>query len=297
MRKAVFLCICLIALLAGVAVVVTFSFAASRAKIQANGVELTSQDGIIWNNTDCNVTIAQNTYSGLQNISARTILEYADAASQFDVQFPNGLNQKLMPRIIIEYADYASYMAFPLQQYPGPMPFPHDVAVTDVSSLGKTVVGQNYTCSMNVNVSNECDFNETFCVEVYANATMMGTQDVYDLLNGTFTTTTLTWNSTGFAYGNYTLSAWARFPGETNTVDNNYTDGTPIHVGVPGDVSSKVNGTYDGIVNMRDIAYMVALFNTKPGSPSWNPNADVNDDGVCNMRDIAIALYYFNQHE
>lgn len=48
---------------------------------------------------------------------------------------------------------------------------------------------------------------------------------------------------------------------------------------------------------MKDIAYMVSLLNTKPESPNWNPNADVNNDGVVNMKDIAIAIAYFNQYE
>jgi hypothetical protein len=49
-------------------------------------------------------------------------------------------------------------------------------------------------------------------------------------------------------------------------------------MGVPGDVSSVTPDVYDGTVNMRDIQYMILLFNTKPGSANWNPNADVNDD-------------------
>jgi hypothetical protein len=48
---------------------------------------------------------------------------------------------------------------------------------------------------------------------------------------------------------------------------------------------------------MKDIAYMVALFNTKPSSPNWNPNADINNDGVVNMKDIAIGILNFNKKE
>jgi outer membrane protein assembly factor BamB len=109
---------------------------------------------------------------------------------------------------------------------------------------------------------------------------------------------TFTWNTTGFAYGNYTISAYAwPVPGETDTADNNCTCSVPVHVGVPGDVSGTTPGVYDGIVNMKDIAYLVSLFQTKPSKPPWYPNADVNNDGVVDMKDIAIAVYYFNQHE
>ncbi len=68
-------------------------------------------------------------------------------------------------------------------------------------------------------------------------------------------------------------------------------------MGVPGDVSSVNQGVYDTTVNMRDIAYMITLFNTRPSSPIWNPNVDVNNDAVVNMRDIAIAIFNFNRHE
>jgi len=85
--------------------------------------------------------------------------------------------------------------------------------------------------------------------------------------------------------------------GEIDTEDNNCTSNTPVHVGIPGDISSSTPGAYDGVTIMKDIAYMVAVFNTRPDSFNWNPNADVNNDGVCNMRDIAIAVAYFNQHE
>jgi len=60
---------------------------------------------------------------------------------------------------------------------------------------------------------------------------------------------------------------------------------------LPCDVNS------DGTVNMKDIAYLVSLFNTRPSSPNWTPNADVNNDGVCNMKDIALAVYWFNEKD
>jgi hypothetical protein len=68
-------------------------------------------------------------------------------------------------------------------------------------------------------------------------------------------------------------------------------------VGVPGDVSSSTQGVYDMKCDMKDIAYLVILFNTKPTSPNWNPNADVDNNGVVSMKDIAIAILNFNKHE
>jgi len=66
---------------------------------------------------------------------------------------------------------------------------------------------------------------------------------------------------------------------------------------VPGDVSGSTQGVYDKKCDMKDVAYLVMLFNTKPASPNWNPNADVDNNAVVNMKDIAIAITNFNQHE
>jgi hypothetical protein len=104
------------------------------------------------------------------------------------------------------------------------------------------------------------------------------------------------WQTATYTKGNYTTRIVAdTVSGETDITDNNCT--WMIHVGVPGDVSGSTQGVYDGIVNMRDIQYMILLFNAKPGSTNWNPNADVNNDLVVNMRDINIAIMNFNKHE
>jgi hypothetical protein len=172
----------------------------------------------------------------------------------------------------------------------------HDLAVTSVFPL-KTVVGKGYSIRVNVTVENIGVYPDTFNITAYANATAIATLINGTLAEGSSTTFILSWNTTGFAYGNNTIGGYVwPVQYETNTANNNYSDG-PVHVGVPGDVSSSTPGVYDKKCDMKDVAYLVTLFNTKPASPNWNPNADVNDDDVCNMKDIAIAIAYFNQHE
>lgn len=70
----------------------------------------------------------------------------------------------------------------------------------------------------------------------------------------------------------------------------------PNRPGPVGDVSGTIAGVPDGTVNMRDVAYLVSVFQTKPDSPKWNPAADFNGDNVVNMRDIAVAIQHFNEH-
>jgi hypothetical protein len=171
-----------------------------------------------------------------------------------------------------------------------------DVAVTLVKPL-KTIIGKGYTGNTSVTVENHGGFPATFNVTAYANATAFASANI-SLTIGSSDIITLTWNTSTFAYGNYTIKAIAdTVPGETDTADNTYISVIQVHVGVPGDVSGPIQGVYDNIVNMRDISYLIQFFNTNPGSPNWKPNADINNDGTVNMRDISITIQNFNKHE
>jgi hypothetical protein len=184
-----------------------------------------------------------------------------------------------------------------VDRYPLVQPFNvHDIGIGDYSML-KTVVGKGYSVSVEVKILNYGVSDETCVVTAYANESAASVQTA-KLIKSNCTILILTWNTSGFAYGNYSVCACVGpVQGETDISDNNCTCQNPVHVGVPGDVSSSKPGVYDGTVNMKDIAYMVALFNTKPGYATFNPNADVNDDSVCNMKDIAIAILNFNKRE
>jgi hypothetical protein len=174
---------------------------------------------------------------------------------------------------------------------------PRDVAVTNVMPA-KTIVGRGFTTNVTVAIANLGGVTETFSTSAFVNQSTLALLANTTLAGGDSQMWTLSWNTTGLAYGNCTMSAYAdTVPGETDTTNNNCTAIVAVHVGVPGDVSGSTPGVYDGIVNMRDIAYLVSLFTTKPSSPNWNPNADINDDGTVNMKDIAISIVFFNQHE
>jgi hypothetical protein len=165
----------------------------------------------------------------------------------------------------------------------------HDVAVRNVTS-SKTVVGQRYSLNVNVTVGNPGDYSETFNITLYANATAIGNIAVTNLPNATLTSIDFVWNTTGFAYNNYTISAYAwPVAGETNTANNNLTAGT-VYVGIPGDV----NG--DGTVNILDAIALGNAFLATPSSPNWNPNADINGDGIENVLDAIILGNHFLQH-
>ena len=157
---------------------------------------------------------------------------------------------------------------------------------------------------VNVTVMNEGDFAENFNVTVYANTTALGTQSVFDLSNGTSATLTFIWNTTGFDYGNYTISAYAwPVPGETDTTDNNFTGGSVV-VSMVGDLTGGSTNVWDfvpdGKVDGKDIAVAAKCFGSAPGAQPpeiWNPNCDVNDDGKVDGKDIAIVARHFGEKD
>jgi hypothetical protein len=164
----------------------------------------------------------------------------------------------------------------------------HDVAVTNVTS-SKTVIGRGYGDNITVAVQNEGNFTETFTVTVYANTTAVTSQNV-TLSSGNSASITLTWNTTGFVYGNYTISAYAPpVPGEMNTANNNYTDGLAV-VTIPGDL----NG--DLTVGLQDLVILANAYGSRPGNPNWNANADIDNSGIVRLSDLVIMAQHYGQH-
>jgi parallel beta-helix repeat protein len=172
---------------------------------------------------------------------------------------------------------------------------PPDIAVTNLAT-SKTVVGQGYAIMVNVTCENRGQKLESFNIIISANSSAIDSEPItLAIVNRTLV---LKWNTTSFAYGNYTLSAYAEpLPEETSVLDNTFTLTIAIHVGVPGDVSGSIPGVYDGITNMKDIQYLIIQFGTFPISANWNPNADINGDSRVDIRDIAISILNFNKHE
>jgi nitrous oxidase accessory protein NosD len=177
---------------------------------------------------------------------------------------------------------------YPLMK-PWTMKAGHSVAVISVMT-DTTVIGQGFNCNVTVNVADNGEYTETFSVTVYANTAVVGTQQVSNLNATCPLALTFTWNTTGLAKGNYTLSAYAMpVAGQTNIADNNLTGGM-VYVGIPGDI----NG--DGTVNILDAIALSNSFLATPGKPKWNPNADINKDNAVNILDAIILANHFLQH-
>ena len=164
----------------------------------------------------------------------------------------------------------------------------HDVAVIDVTTSKKTV-GQNYSVSVYVNLENQGEFTETFNVTVYANTTIIETREV-TLSSNNSITITLTWNTTGFAKGNYTISAYATpVPRETDTADNNFTNGWII-VTIPGDVAAPYFE-----VDIFDVTAICICYDQRIGDPLYQPDYDTDCNGIIDIYDLVTACINYGQ--
>jgi hypothetical protein len=129
---------------------------------------------------------------------------------------------------------------------------------------------------------------EAFNLTVYVGATVFATFTNVMLTSRNSVTMNCSWNTTGFAYGTYLVSAYGwPVEGETDTHDNTF-----AHDQVTVTIFGDFNG--DLKVDGKDVAIVAKAFNTKPGDLLWNPNADTNGDGKVDGRDLAIVAKYFN---
>jgi parallel beta-helix repeat protein len=168
-----------------------------------------------------------------------------------------------------------------------------NMAVKNIT-VSKTIVGQGYSITLNVTVENQGGYAETL-ITVYANTTATETQTV-TLTSGNSTTLTFTWDTTGFAKGNYTIWAYAwPVSNETDTADNTCTDGWVI-VAMVGDINGP-DGWPDGQCDMLyDIRSVAKIFGVARPDPRYNPNYDINGDGVIDMiNDIRTVAKHFGE--
>lgn len=167
-------------------------------------------------------------------------------------------------------------------------PYP-DVGVrTPVPS--RTALSQAYISSINVTVTAFTGVDpETFNLTAYANAIPIGSQNI-TMDESTVLNIDFTWNVSGLASGNYTISAYAEpVPNETNILNNNRTDGV-IAITIPGDV----NG--DFTVTLVDLVTLALVYGSVPTDTRWNPNADINGDNAVTLVDLVILAQHYGQH-
>ena len=170
----------------------------------------------------------------------------------------------------------------------------HDIAVVGIitSKTGcapKATVAAGYSVRINVTVENQGDYNETFNVTAYANATQIGTKTVSNLISGDQAVVTIKWNTVGFAYGNYLISAQAStVSNESDTSNNVLVDGVLL-VTIPGDV----DGNF--AVTILDVVKISSCYASKRGKTQFISNSDLDDNDVITILDVVICTSHYAQ--
>jgi len=163
------------------------------------------------------------------------------------------------------------------------------VGTTLIVGSACNVVGKGFPLHINLTIGNGEASTETFNTTVYANSTTIGTQLV-TLASGNFATVPFFWNTTGFAYGNYTLTASETPVSDETKTGTDDAFGGWVLVTIPGDL----NGGFT--VGLLDLVILARAYGSKPGAPNWNPNADIEGSGVVGLADLVILAQHYGQH-
>jgi hypothetical protein len=122
-------------------------------------------------------------------------------------------------------------------------------------------VASGTTINVKVTVKNEGNTYENFTVSLYYDNHLIGSEAITDMIPGSTLDLTFSWDTTGIAYGTYTLKAEASIvPGETDTDDNTFIDGS-VRIGPEATIKVEptlfqaqlFNKTFDVNVTIGDL--------------------------------------------
>jgi hypothetical protein len=157
----------------------------------------------------------------------------------------------------------------------------HDVAVTYVTALPTTVLPGDIV-NINVTIKNQGNYEEVLNVTVYANSQVIGVQSV-SLGNGSSTTITFAWSTTGFGKGDYTVLALASVvSGEVNTANNSKEADNIVTILNPGhDVAVIGVASFKTVVGQRySTNITVSVKNYGIFSETFNTTTYVNATAI-----------------
>jgi len=163
-----------------------------------------------------------------------------------------------------------------------------DGTASGFTYISKTTVYEGEIVTVRPKVLNQGKKTESLEVKLYDNTTLIDTFIFTSLAPGIGKSHTFTWNTTGYARGDYEIRAvTTRLPGETDTADN--TVRVIVRVKLLGDIDD------NGVVDALDLHALSKAFDSQeayrstPRSANWNPDADLDGDNFI-VEDELIAL-------
>ena len=141
------------------------------------------------------------------------------------------------------------------------VPLVHDIAVVSATVPGTATVGS--VVSINTTVANYGSASEVFEIRAYANSSLVAKLPPIGLAASAVYAGRLTWNTTGFLPGTYTvLVAVPPVQGQLNLLDNNREAGRIILTQTPGSAPSPSPAAAAGIQGFaywRQLAILAAI--------------------------------------
>lgn len=156
----------------------------------------------------------------------------------------------------------------------------HVVQVTSLMS-DKTICGRGSPLLLNVSLFNLSNTTAGCYVTVFANDTVIVNQTEFSVPDHGFAMFTSPWNISSFAFGNYTLTAFAEpVPGPICN------DSVPAVNWVVVTILGDVNADFE--VDVFDALVIARSFCSTIGCDMRNPNADINNDHVVDIYDALL---------
>jgi len=180
---------------------------------------------------------------------------------------------------------YENMDNYPLKKfYSGP----HDVGITCLET-SKKVLARGFCLNASVKITNYGVEPEVLNTTIYANSTFAGGLPNMTLPSRNSTTGTCLWNSTGFGFGIYNITAHvSTVEGESDIEDNSCSDW--VILTLPGDTDG------DFVVNNSDAGRLAAGFELGSNHSDWNPDLDINCDNIVDIYDAILLANYYNGH-
>jgi hypothetical protein len=163
----------------------------------------------------------------------------------------------------------------------------HVVQVTSLM-IGKTICCQGFPLLLNLSLFDLSNTTAECYVTIFANDTVIVNQTEFSVPAHGLSIFVYPWNTSGFAYGNYTLTAYAE-PVQGSICVDNVPAVNWIVVTIMGDVNA------DFQVDIFDAVIIAMSFCSILNCALRNPNADINNDHVVDIYDAMLLANNFGK--